>query len=456
MRKIPYRIANIAVVLISSAFAADLSVPYVKGATIFLDTNYNGQREINEPSAIAGLTGNYIDDFAGSDTRCIGFAPVVVEISKGSIDSNHNRIDTAKRITIPPVSQVKANKAGSAIDSLSHLIWQAMPAQQVALQQVENCEQAKEISKVSNAINSLIRDAIYDAIQHENLSEQQMLTLLQSPQTSDQLQHSQRLLKGLIKSVEQTQQLLEQEPNATWARIEYHQFDDRDADKKFPDAWYREINKNIAGIQEFHLQRVSDDLNTPLHTIIYGKSAHSSHRGLNINESVEIESRQGNFDRYTCDIKESISGEQNGIEYEVVNLAGGEASSFEGCSLNRPFDGRYLFVNFSDENAHYTSQFYFSGAEAFSFLNEWQYIQRNDVDVSLQALVQQVRTLPYHFTDNSHSAADWWVKSKEYTEDGVRIRVQRNSNQEWTQTVINNDETETERCSHDGKIWRDC
>ncbi len=437
-------------------FADDNAPDYLRGATVFLDINYNGTLELNEPSAITGLTGNYIDDLAGSDDRCIGFAPIVIDAPRGALDANNNPIDRALRLTIPPAAQQRHVDSTVPKTQLSELIAQAMAVPGESSTTVSSCEQAKTLKQQNTRDHALIEDAITDAIRHYNISEAQMLSWLQDAKSGGELARGKQLLNSLIKSVEETRALQLQHTNAIWARVAYHQFDSRDADDRFPEAWYRELNLNNNGQQTFHLQRVSDDLNSVLHTIIFGQVSQTMRNGLSVRESVEVESRQGNFNRYTCDIKEIISARQAGVEYELVNLAGGDVNSFEGCSLNRPFDGRYIFVNYQQDNADFASQFYFSGNDAFAFLPDWQRIQQQDVDLSLSTLVATVNELPYAFDANTPSQAQWWVKTKEYRDGNSTVVLRRDSQQQWAKTTTKADGTQTEQCSSDGKNWRPC
>jgi hypothetical protein len=429
---------------------------YVTGAMVFLDINYNGQFDLNEPSAITGITGDYTTDLSATDTSCLGYAPIVVDVPLGALDADQQPITQSQRITIKPSAQ-QAFQTNNGISDLTNAVLQAIPASELQTSEVHTCLEAQQQAKKSAKTLTAVEDAIFHAIKHYNVSKADMLQLLTNPKNTEELSRGRDYIIGITKSVEETLALQEKHPDAVWARVSFHQSDYRDADQRFPDDWYRETQLKLGSVQEIHLQKMTQDLSAPAHTIIYGKTGQQRLAGLEVHESIEIESRNGDYSRYTCDIKETVIARAGSREIELVNLAGGEAKPLTGCTTNRAFHGRYVFINDRKNGEEYSAQFYFEGQNSkFSFLPNWHSFEKRTTQYNITELVTFAEQLPYQMDNSNPTDAQWWVKTKTYDSDKGRVRDQYSTFSGWQRELTKPNGTVEESCSFDGKDWRDC
>src|SRR5690606_13654578 len=138
--------------------------------------------------------------------------------------------------------------------------------------------------------------------------------------------------------------------------------------------------------------------------------------GYRYSNSYEFESRNGDDAPYTCDIKETIVTTKDGKEYELVNLAGGEAQVFTDCipeDLAGAITHRYATVGYKDTGANYSSQFvYFLGdSGSFPFLSDWVGMADDHATRNMNELVTAFEKLPYRYDDKTPEPdASFWNK----------------------------------------------
>jgi len=423
---------------------------YITGATVFLDVNANSVFDINEPSVISGVTGHYVSDISVNHNRCFGYAPIVVLLPNSNIDDAVNsfilkpvQADLTLRFKSTLVKTVYQQLIQTANDSL-----------------LGTCDNVRQQSQAVDQTLEAVEDAINHMVQHYNLSSVQLSDQLAAKEGQKAQKRAQVILNAVVKSVADSIKLKAENPNSQWAQINYHQFDSRDADDRYKNAWYQEKNIGSRQAHEFHLQKMEADLTTPVRSIIFGRTTTQRLNGLSYNGSVEFESRLGDSGGYACDIKETLSGESEGIEYEIVNLVGNDAMNFNDCRtsfMEKRIHGRYLFANYSENGHRYATQFYFEkGANGFSFLNNWQGFLEDDANFSIDTLKQAIQQLPYKFGQQGSGGAQWWVKTDIYLEEGQVIQVQIMDDNQWRKSITQRDGTQVEQCSGNGKKWRDC
>ncbi len=57
---------------------------YISGARVFLDLNFNGLRDVNEPSTVSVAEGDFNFGLTDSEPDCASYVPIVVDVPSGA------------------------------------------------------------------------------------------------------------------------------------------------------------------------------------------------------------------------------------------------------------------------------------------------------------------------------------------------------------------------------------
>lgn len=101
-------------------------VGYINAATVFLDLNYNGQWDNNEPKTLTRDDGRFYLELDNTQNACRDTAPLVFHAQKGLIDSDNGEIEEDFYLTLPPTLLMSQNGTKSFnITPLTDLTWDA-------------------------------------------------------------------------------------------------------------------------------------------------------------------------------------------------------------------------------------------------------------------------------------------------------------------------------------------
>jgi hypothetical protein len=438
---------------------------YVSGATVFLDLNYNHQLDDGEPNAISTQGGAYELALDETQQSCIGFAPVVVDVPVGAIDEDLGEVTEAYQMLLPPAFDSVSSEAALNVTPLTTALWQTLQqsndkenASKTAIRLT--CDQVKENPWLAVKYDQLLEDALAKLVAHYNLSAERLTADFIANDDSDASEKAQAIVATLQKSLQETIKLRSENPEADYVYVTYHQSDDRDGgEDQYTEAWYRESYIATPTSSTFQLDKVTDDLQSVVKTIIYGETVSKYSSELNLRESYEFESRDGDEDNYTCDSKEFVTTEADSIEYELVNLVSKDALTFEDCIVSDftvDASGRYAFVNYQADNIEFATQYTYGTDSAYPYLTDWVNLidQADYLDASV--LVSTLSVLSYRFDDTETGTVDWWEKSKTYYSDGTKYWVRKDIDGNWKRTLTYSNGESVEQCGTDGLIWGSC
>ena len=435
---------------------------YITGATVFLDLNFNNALDQGEPSTVSTKRGDYRFELTEDNRRCLRYAPIVVDVPVGAIDEDLGEVTAAYQMVLPPALEDSTVSTSLNVTPLTSVVWSAMEAELTKGKgkSALSCGKLLEQRSESDRLKATLENAVDDAVRHYNVSAGQMFSDFIANDDTDAQAKAVAIVKGLKKSLAATAQLKEEHPDALYVRASYHQFDYRDNDAAYPEAWYRETNIVYPSSSKFSLEKVSDDLSETVRSIIYGEVTRISTADFVFSESVEFESRAGDSSPYSCDIKEIIASEANGKTYELVNLISKTASVFKDCQnggYQDDSDTRYASVGFSDGTTNYDSQFiYTRTVNGFPMLNDWLGLQPKLETLDTDLMISALEGLPYRYDELGGGGADYWFKTKHYANGDNQVRLTKSYEGELRKTVTYPNGTYLTQCSTDGTSWSSC
>lgn len=431
---------------------------YVSGATVFLDLDFDGVKGSTEPSTTSKEGGDYRLIVTGNSKKCIGFAPVVVDVPVGAIDEENGVVQKPYKMALPPDFEIITETDIMDVSPLTTILWSTIEANIDNNFSELTCENLLESQSRLQTVKQILEASISDTVTAHNISEDQIFGDYVTEEDSAAHQKAQEIVRVLERSFEETLELREEYPDANTARITYRLLPISITGDPRTEAWFRNKVLSTASGGISSLERMNDDLSYVEDVSIYNESQYYWFDDFFISESTKIGRRLSD---YSCEKVEKIS---NYTPYSLYNVINDTVSSPEECQISE-FEGfadtRHVFVeSFSDEDADYRSQFVFyrDGADDFPGISYWFDFKENHEYFSGEDLENYVLNLPYQFDANdAHMGeSDLWIKTKNYTEGNNQINLVKYSNGTLVRTTTYVDGTWLKECSSDAVNWGEC
>ncbi|WP_182030610.1 hypothetical protein [Vibrio sp. B1FLJ16] len=107
---------------------------YVIGATVFLDVNFSGQLDSNEPSVLTVEGGDYSLDLTGEFSGCEQYAPIVTHVPVGATDEDLGVVEQEYYMSTPPTYTPVTDEDIKNVTPLTSLIWDSIKDDYAILQ----------------------------------------------------------------------------------------------------------------------------------------------------------------------------------------------------------------------------------------------------------------------------------------------------------------------------------
>jgi hypothetical protein len=170
---------------------------------------------------------------------------------------------------LPPSLTLIADEAILNISPITTAIWDAIKSELENTTETLSCDTLLAQEEERAKLQTILKSAIHDVVLHYNIAEKDLFDDFISTGNEDIKQKAIKIVKGLKKSFKETIKVNNEHPDATWIRVNYHLFDYRDGDDLYPNAWYRESYISEDGKTTFKLDKVTEDLESKVKTIIY-------------------------------------------------------------------------------------------------------------------------------------------------------------------------------------------
>ena len=436
---------------------------YVSGATAFLDLNFNGVVDSNEPSAISGADGDFVFTLDDSEFACASYVPTVVNVPVGAVDSDSGPVTEAYQMILPPRFISLTVDDVLNISPITSAVWEALESQLKSQVAELSCTTIMASQSTINNLTAQLDAAIEDIVSHYNIAKVQLFADFVADGNTASQETAIKIVKGLKKSFTETASLREQYPDATWAKVNYYFFSSLDGDDLYPNAWYRDLELFNDGTILKELIKVSDDLASDVRPILYEKTLVSTVGGANLRQEIGYESRAGDASPYSCNFKENLSITSGGAEFEIVNLGSiPNIQSKDTCQLpdfRTQASSRYIFYSSKANGIDASAQFIFQRQDdVFPALNGWFNFVDNMDSLNLSSLVSYIEQLPYGFCAFGAAGATSVTRSSTTIVDGNQITLRRSEDGSYERITIYADGTSlTEQSTIDSAPgWDDC
>ncbi|EGU38194.1 hypothetical protein VII00023_19699 [Vibrio ichthyoenteri ATCC 700023] len=257
---------------------------YVEGATAFLDYNFNGVMDEDEPRDITDQNGRFDFAIEEDDLICKEYSPIIVDVPTGAYDSDYGLVNKPYRLTFPPsFSSDNVGEDVFATTPFTTVIWSAVETD-LLQSGVSNCKELAANTEAQNKVSRLVAEKEYELGNRYNIPANELYADFIASGNTEQHQLAQLLTSGLAKGYAETSALVDANPNAWKATVEYYvQKDDAGNFTK----WYREERVFDADTHSLRVFEVSADLETVGRLIVYRN---------------KIKAEEGAVQKYTDDL----------------------------------------------------------------------------------------------------------------------------------------------------------
>lgn len=434
---------------------------YIKGATVYLDLNFNKQLDAGEPSVITTDLGDYRMELTQAQEQCAEYVPLVVDVPVGAIDLDTGVVEQAYQMVLPPKFTPISDDDLLHVTPLTTVLWSYVE-KQLANDGTLTCQSVMANQQTREKIAFELRESTNRVVKHYNISEQKLYDDYIASGDAETATLAMEIVRGLQASFQETDELKKANPTAFYAYVEYHIGDNRDLDNAYPDAWYREQGVYWQDRAVTKLDKVSSDFTQVIRPLTYSERLFRKTSDYTYINEYTFESRGGDNSQYTCDVQETVEHTAGSKLYSLTNLVNFKADTFNECvidNLQEAVSGRTVSVTSTQDNVSSTAYFmYHRNAGSFSFLNDWVDMSSTLSSFNMADLAAALEQLPYGFEDATiEPEAYSWVKSQVSADPaGVKTEVRYTDLGDYTKTVTQIDGTYTIQCGTDGVTWGTC
>ena len=188
---------------------------YVVGATVFLDVNFSGELDNNEPYTTTTEGGDYNLTLDGEFSGCEQYAPIVTHVPVGAIDEDLGDVTEAYNMTTPPTYSPITKDDLLNITPLTSLVWNSINIEEDYPQlKAKNCQELKQNQDTFVAIEEKMKQ------EEKRIAEQYNITVddIYSDYIADDNTELQAHAEGIVLQLQavyaHTAVLKKQYPNA--------------------------------------------------------------------------------------------------------------------------------------------------------------------------------------------------------------------------------------------------
>ncbi|MFA0077052.1 hypothetical protein AB4427_02705 [Vibrio artabrorum] len=436
---------------------------YISGATAFLDINYNGVLDEGEPSSITDDEGSYQLSLTGSNSDCMNYAPIVVNVPVGAIDADspNSPITTPYQLVFPPVMTVSSNQDIKSTTPLTTVLWNQIQAD-LYKGGSNSCSALKQAVNTQNSIIQDVKEHDIRIANRYNIAVEDLYGDFVKDQNAELYELAQKLMPAIKKSYQETKDIQQENPKAQQAYVDYYWAHWDNIKKNEINKWYKVKTVMTADKLIVIEHEVSADLQTELAINKHIERNSQKKNGLEYDKQAWF-SLDSDGIEYSCSVQETIKQQvlPNSLAtFGVLNRGWSKQPDWESCSSQNVGVG-FMQTLTADVVDDYKDQFTQVQAK-FNFENKVPHPEWVNLEDSLNSVSRsdfdELDYLSVDFDDNSSYGADSWNRHKyAYIEntpfDYTQTITSKYSQGNWTKGYYYQNGTSRFECSDNGVNW---
>ncbi|MGF1843542.1 hypothetical protein L4C39_10190 [Vibrio clamense] len=439
----------------SSASIAGKAIDgYIIGATVYLDLNFNGQMESNEPSVVTIEEGEFELIIPSNIAKCSEYVPVVVDVPVGAIDTDHpdTPIDEAYQMTISPKFALTTDSDLLNLTPLTSIVW-------TQVEQELRDSNGGQLSCDSVLKGEALRQDIKQRLQAQEIRVAERYNVTVDELYSDYIatggdagnklhEMAKKLVPGLQKSYAETKELIDANPDARSAWVEYF-FGKWATDDSYDDEWYRrEFVQAVNGDYDSEVYQVSEDLEQKMNLFSKDTAKRRTRGSIEANQFIGI--RREIQSGFSCSLAEQLEVMNSTGQYGIINKVYFNVQDWDEC-VNADFDGdgnhitqSILSMRYDTHSDDFTSSEHVYDEDHTS---GFEYLIGNTDTVTADELVAIADRISTNFYDENDYGSSFWLRSKnEFGDDPKQIMTNHDRDGNWTKQSYYQNGTQLKIC----------
>lgn len=421
---------------------------YIVGATVFLDLNFNGVIDENEPSSITTEKGDYKLTIPERFNQCAKYVPTVVDVPKGAVDmdSPNTPIEEGYNMVFPPQFALANDQDLLNLTPITTIVWQVVKQDLGAsITNKLSCESIVDEQELREDIANRLSEQELRIARRYNITVDELYSDYVVTGNSELHQIAKDIIPSLQKSYKDTKLIADKNPDADIAWVEYFSGKWDSTSKSYDDKWYRqEFIQSSNGNFKSETYLVSDDLDTKV--TLFDKVVMSTVQrdGVNVETVTSLEKVSDYYNCSHSEWLETLSSQSSGVR----NTFAADVSDWDSCWN---LDSGTLVQSLVTKNWNgtdlvgYTEHTYPDGYDSgFTHLID---SNRTISQAELSSIRQAINT---DFYSNDAHNAGYWLRVKNVfnlnKDKPSQVMISHDSDGIWIRETSYNDGTHKVEC----------
>ncbi|WP_199609270.1 hypothetical protein [Flocculibacter collagenilyticus] len=430
---------------------------YVRGATVWLDFNGNGQFDEGEPTAVSGDAGNYLLELTATEAKCAAYTAVYVDVPVGAYDEDQGEVTEAYQMYRPPLFAAITDDTLLNISPLTTVLWEGVKAE-LGITPVESCTALLNDQEKRDKMKERLSNTIYNTVNKYNISSEKIFSDFIAENDAETTLLALEIVKGLKQSFAYASSLETQYPNATERRVVHYQ----DTHVALPDpnehVWFRDVHISYGDAGYLgRKDQMNDSLTQVIRPIYYRDVVAKPWNSGRIETTTDVRFMGGETDQFDCSFSEQVLVNSNGVEYSISNSSKNLHLIDDHTNCQPTEVGSIGWRNFS---AYYNE----GGKSFFTSVSQWQSLTlphwidlaNNEEAFDTQELIDELSVMGYKFDEEVQIPYNSWYKRYDFSQGDQLTQVTKNNEGLWERFIRAKDGTHTTECSFDGETWEAC
>lgn len=447
---------------------------YITGGTAFIDYNYNGKLDAGEPSAITGDKGTFELTPTGELATCADYAPVIIDVPVGAIDSDFGPVTEAYKMVHPPVFATPGHTDTRITTPLTTVVWSSISGELIA-DGVTDCSDVAKNEVMRADIERRVDQQEWQVAHRYGVTIEDLYSdFIESGDTALH-QLAVDIVPMLQKSFEETKTLEDTYPNANYVSVEYFIGRwDEEAMAMDTKTYREETVYTLLGWEKL-TEEYSENLETNLGIVYDAENIEHVDNKVGVKYELLREFETGTNNN-RCSVNEYIvqapviekqtrtDGEGNEYTVDVVVANGGTVYGVRNLSSNTvvdtaecsTFDYATNVTNrmlLTDDGATESSEHMYFGTNLVGYDHligldtTYQNVDTSDLDI--------ISVIPTDFNDDGFYNADRWTRTRNTKDDaGTQTLLIKDSDGNLSKLTTAANGIQTIECSQDsGNTW---
>jgi hypothetical protein len=437
---------------------------YIAGATVYLDINFNGELDADEPSTTTDSEGGYVLDIVAEYQKCADYVPVITHVPVGAIDLDFpgTPIEEAYDMVSAPQFTLTSDDDIINLTPLTTVVWKSVEQELKTV--------SRELSCNAIVANQSLRDDIVDRLTAQEIRVARRYNITVDVLYSDYVLEgndslhglAQALVPGLQASYSDTLELESANPDADFKYVEFYLqlIDEAVAIYGEQNAYWlrKEFIQPRNGNHAYVTNLMSYDLTTREATYERISQKTTNQKGIELERMVRlspIDDWTPNNQVMTCGVSDRYATVINHREYAVSNniysaadwdWGWGDCNSMRHVehSVTQTFIVADLFTDGSNAPENKVSLSFYEGN--INYISEIAGIGSNVSTISPEWLVSTLSFINPDYYSEEGYGSDYWYRLNNLFDDSEQIVKIHDIDDNYTVTTYHADGTNSKQC----------